>query len=68
MKALLPFSQSNFETGCFQARVKLAPPYLGDEVLDELLMGDHGLPGVMAQAQTTRVQVQSILILLAIKR
>ena len=28
LKALLSFSQSNFETGCFQARVKLAPPYL----------------------------------------
>ena len=27
LKALLSFSQSNFETGCFQARVELAPPY-----------------------------------------
>ena len=29
LKALLSFSVSYFETRCFQARVKLAPPYLG---------------------------------------
>ena len=28
LKALLSFSQSNFETGCFQARVELPSPHL----------------------------------------
>ena len=35
MKALLSFSPSKFYTWCFQARVKLAPPYLVDEDDDE---------------------------------
>ena len=36
LKALLSFSQSNFETGCFQARIELAPPHRGEGTYQEL--------------------------------
>ena len=41
LKALLSFQKSKSETGCFQARVKLAPPYLGGEGVSQAR--DHGV-------------------------
>ena len=58
LKALLSISQSKFETGCFQARVKLAPPYLVRQrhpVLDQrraLVFAGGGAVGGRMDAQT----------------
>ena len=43
--AVVSFSQSNFESGCFQARVKLAPP-----PPQQVQQGVGALPGVGVKA------------------
>ena len=41
LKAPLSFSQSKFETRCFQVRVELAPPYRGPQVATRALQEAH---------------------------
>ena len=76
---VMPISRSNFETGCFQARVSLCRPHLGVE--HEVAVQEGGPPlehtrpipqplrVVWAQLAHTqnKVQVESTVVLLTIK-